>query len=200
MMANHLDSFFTLILPFCAITFLNVRITLCVWQLKGQRKTIVAVAHLNRSNSAASTSKTRILIGQNPRNGIGPGMGQTDSVNGEEGGGGRGSGGGLCGSAKCKQTHSHRQLQNRAVDARKTRGQGSSASPGSSAGNPSSSAAEVRVTKTLLLVSTVFLVLNLPSHAIRAFAFVEVSKQYEHTIHPSHSYQVSQNSIKHFST
>lgn len=40
--------------------------------------------------------------------------------------------------------------------------------------NPGCSS-EVRVTKTLLLVSTVFLVLNLPSHAIRCMQFIQVS-------------------------
>lgn len=39
---------------------------------------------------------------------------------------------------------------------------------------PPSNAAEVRVTKTLLLVSTVFLVLNLPAHAIRCAQFIQV--------------------------
>lgn len=39
-------------------------------------------------------------------------------------------------------------------------------------GSSSQSAAEIRITKTLLLVSTVFLVLNLPSHAVRAASFL----------------------------
>jgi len=43
--------------------------------------------------------------------------------------------------------------------------------------------AESRVTKMLLLVSTVFLVLNLPSHAIRATAFIQVDKLFIKTIH-----------------
>lgn len=38
-----------------------------------------------------------------------------------------------------------------------------------------STSSEVRVTKTLLLVSTVFLVLNLPAHAIRCYQLVQVS-------------------------
>lgn len=39
----------------------------------------------------------------------------------------------------------------------------------------SSSSSEVRVTKTLLLVSLLFVLLNLPAHAIRCAQFLQVS-------------------------
>ena len=163
--ANHVDTFLTLILPFIVITFLNCRITMCVWKLKGQREGIVAVAKLNRSNSLNSSDpKPQILISGDPnvkvinnalndstccllRNGISMG------TNPEHCGG--------SGSCTTKESSVPTTLSTGVPPYRPTYNH--------------SSAAEVRVTKTLLLVSTVFLVLNLPSHAVRAFTFICVS-------------------------
>lgn len=42
--ANYLDSVVTLIIPFFLITFINVRIAICVWKLQRQRLNIVATS------------------------------------------------------------------------------------------------------------------------------------------------------------
>lgn len=44
--------------------------------------------------------------------------------------------------------------------------------------NHSTSAMEIRITKTLLLISTVFLLLHFPSHSIRVASFIQVHISY----------------------
>lgn len=39
--ANYLDSVITLIVPFCLITYFNMRIAVCIWKLKDERKRMV---------------------------------------------------------------------------------------------------------------------------------------------------------------
>lgn len=178
MMANHLDSFFTLILPFFVITFLNVRITLCVWKFKGERETIVAATNLKRTNSTASEGKCQILIRQSgtkdketllTKDMVSSGKGQSSSNCGP------------CYSGKAQKEKSKLFMsfgRKQCLNQCRTEGSKQELSKSSPVAGkkpvPHSSAAEVRVTKTLLLVSTVFLVLNLPAHAIRAYGFVQV--------------------------
>jgi hypothetical protein len=137
--------------------------------LKGQLEGIVAVAKLNRTPSCSPGDKTRILVngrpsikikGLNPtslndstccllRNGISTGA-KCQHLDGD--------GNGIHGQST--NTNLNKEMRTGpTVPYRHTH---------------HSPAAEFRVTKTLLLVSTVFLVLNLPSHAIRAFTFIHV--------------------------
>jgi len=68
--ANYLDSMITLIIPFCLIAFFNIRITMTVWKLKDERKTILAPSKFNRTTlentqgCSASTNQVGRVIAQ----------------------------------------------------------------------------------------------------------------------------------------
>ncbi|CAG7728869.1 unnamed protein product [Allacma fusca] len=179
--ASHIDSILTLILPFGIISYLNVRIAMCVWRLKDQREHLVAMAKITRqTGSNYGTGRTQVgfvyrskysgnrspgrhvhnntthLNSTNPNNYRSKSNLTVDFEPSESS---------TSSSAHCCSDFSRRNLNsnNNRRRMRKRRANNSS----------SYAKAETRVTKTLLLVSTVFLVLNLPSHAIRATTFIQ---------------------------
>ncbi|CAL8074619.1 unnamed protein product [Orchesella dallaii] len=153
--ANYLDSVVTLIIPFFLITFFNVRIATCVWKLKNQRQSIVAssAANINHHHSLRCSNKSSIHHSNTARNSRSGSSTRRNHL------------------SKQPQYSGTSQRENgqKPLSTRLTiKPEFSVVRERISSHHPASNnAAEVRVTKTLLLVSTVFLVLNLPAHAIR---------------------------------
>ncbi|CAG7715012.1 unnamed protein product [Allacma fusca] len=169
--ANQLDSLLTLIFPFFIITYLNVRIALCVWKLKDQRQNIMAVAKISTSPSNFQYQQP----GKNDHPSSGcrfPSSRSSPLLNGISGP--------LTTSShppmslnNCKSYRINLGSSASLNACNSTNVSGPSLNRVNRNHSSSTSASEARVTKTLLLVSTVFLVLNLPAHAVRAVAYVQ---------------------------
>lgn len=236
--ANYIDSVVTLVVPFCVISFFNMRIAICVWNLRKHRETIVARRKYSRPvineptrkghsssssgpkrfrrncGSSSTGSQRKLLLLCNGKNReehacstrlVAVTSSFPDNARGNE---------------TCQLCSNHivcelgeknstvvelRENKEFELSDERTGSHGSSpletqrnslgpkmgknVATGSRGGAPDvsdisvhtkkssaegHSSGEVRVTKMLLLVSTVFLVLNLPSHAIRAVVFVQV--------------------------
>lgn len=262
--ANYLDSMITLIIPFCLITFFNMRIAVCIWKLKDQRMNIIAHAKINNKKSGKSsrgirehfnkiirrevrqpknndeygdggvkpssnvespglysfgsiipkpTTSTRTLdlreddmdenehfLGKNQLSGNPNNDNSNQSSSPKLRDGIPLSAKDVVSSKKSSNVndevviidHETVRFQNHStceslrpqsvpnfVDSANEIGNGhkkgfQKRGGGCSTTTSSYSASEYRVTKMLLLVSTVFIVLNLPSHAIRAASFIQV--------------------------
>ena len=202
--ASHIDSLLTLIFPFFIITYLNVRIAICVWKLKDQRKNIVASTKISHSSSNTLLQQAQLQQHQqqltsNKKDAPHPSSGCQNNVrlpssrsnpllNGM--GNNSSSGGGSLNnhyvnskSCRINMGSSSTSLNSGTAPNNPHLTAGRNTVHKGQSGSSSTSAAEARVTKTLLLVSTSFLVLNLPAHAIRAVAYVQVSKETRNKTH-----------------
>lgn len=112
--ANYLDSVVTLIIPFFLITFFNVKIAICIWKLKDQRRSIVASScstkpdinvHPNNSHRVSTSfrcsTKTSSSIYRMKKWGKKREGGDLNDVN-DDGDGGVGVGGSFKGARKLR--------------------------------------------------------------------------------------------------
>jgi len=223
---NYADSIFTLILPFCVIVFLNIRIVLCVWKITAQQEALIST---NKQKTITfnyhSSSIKRPLKSQRKHNFEGtmsmeafqsmkhnwkcssldldekghdpprfikctcsPTSSLTNSINHMDTGSpnNRTSND----ATISKDTGNIRPSCSSGISGplkKKKRNKYKKSEENDKMGNSSPShsqyhyfrqtyptTTEIRVTKTLLLVSTVFLILNFPAHVLRAIQFFQV--------------------------
>ena len=140
---NSVDTVLTLIIPYFAIFVLNVRIILAVITIHQERR------HLNvqGSNSNGYTPAPLVVTAAGNGSHINHTGSRIPDVSDE---------------------HHTRQEASNSSSIRKALRLPTLLSNNNAAPHPS----QVKVTKTLVLVSTIFLLLNLPSHAIRLYNFL----------------------------
>ncbi len=161
--SSYVDTVVTFVLPFLIISFANVQIAILLWKRKDQQEieiippssvlqsvsTEINQARRLRKLSTLSTRISFIVETENQSNEL---------------------------PIQLENFEHYEDSQNQ------NNGRDSFSSINTNNGNDrryrrhDNSAAEVRVTKTLLLVSSTFLLLNLPLHVVRCLQFVFVSK------------------------
>ncbi|XP_076040555.1 G-protein coupled receptor [Oratosquilla oratoria] len=177
---NHVDTLLTLVLPVITIVVLNVRIARCVWHVEKLRHSMTAACAtgpsppqtLTATDSGGTTPRTTSVWGTPVSRAHDVGAGPLNNSGGCGGVGGGSAGGGGCGG-----------------------GSGSSAR---AMGTRLRS--QNKVTKMLLIISTVFILLNLPSFVMRPYIYFKDLHCKGRCEHSSIEYVVQQAFVLLFNT
>lgn len=162
--ASYVDTSVTFVLPFLIISFANVQIAMLLWKRKDQQE-IETIA----SCSAPQSLSTEMNQDRQLRKLSALSTGISYIVETE--------------NQSIEQPTQRENFEHYESTQNQNNARDSFSSIITSIGNDrryrrhDSSAAEVRVTKTLLLVSSTFLLLNLPLHLVRCLQFVFVSNE-----------------------